>query len=393
MKLPQKRVVMLKWIMRSETTGVPTSAPVCVDLPGTGTAQARRQVLTEAGRKNALDGQEPAMAKKNPQRGQSPDPADPRFQGLSECLTIDQMIVFQMAFEHLANGFAACERKTGITAKRIHTAVQNIEEALGLREGTVENDSASANPELTKSGRFHAKLGELLEQLLRLKAELERPPQQVSIAGQEFTLMWLLPRALEASGVLRTHPAMTLDLHRCRPDEGSHMLQQGKVHLVLGPSPRAVPSRHQSQQVAEVRCGLIFHEAHRQAVGKDKNDVRIYDLKDYPIFVVRPEIAPAFDLQRRLSEDRRLAGARLMMVDSNAYIYHYVARQLGVGLFFETKHNPYPETPDIHVTDVIVDAPERAFPAATFHLFWEATRERSPEVEAVRQAIIDFGRP
>lgn len=330
-----------------------------------------------------------ARAKKQPQRD-----------GLGENVTIDQLLLFRSVFGQLKTGqsLRTASRAVGTTESKLKTSLDNVAVGLGLSRGQLLDQARAADHENTSVGRFHARIGQILDDLLQVRSEITRTPQRVLIAGGELMLFWLLPRVLKQYELMNRFPRMTLDLRRVLPSDGIKALQLGKADLLLGASPEGMAGSIESHRILEVKCGLIFHRTHAEKSGKEPHQVRLHDLSEYPIFVVRPEAAPFFMLERFLPH--RFRNGRLVYVDSNMYMYNYVVRGIGVGISYEPKVNPFGDAEqrfsptnidgDLFITPLHLEPP---IPPAVFHIFWAADmphRKMSREASAIKDAVIDF---
>ena len=320
-------------------------------------------------------------------------PSRVSHEGLLHQMSIQHLLIFRDAFRNPGSSLEECAATVGQPKSNVQRVMKEVQKGLelGLKgKETIWEQARSAHPEDTIAGKFYSVVCELIEGLSRVKANRDKPRSRIFVAGGEFALICVMPRVLQKSGFLLNNPKMTLDLSRLLPEEAVRAVELGQADIALTPSPgRATTVK--SHNLLQAGCGFINHEAQATHINKDPADLNPKDFKGVPIFVIRHEAAPTFTLSQYLKDAMKTwQSDQVIYVDSLSYVFHYVAKQLGVGLYYIPAFNPYdPLPPGVNVIPLKAEPP---YPDAVFHLYW-IEKNLTQEAEELRQAIIKYADP
>ena len=206
-------------------------------------------------------------------------------------------------------------------------------------------------------------------------------------AAANFSILYLLPRALQASAFLRDHADVELDIAHADWQEFLRDLVRGQADLALGPEvPRErLPGNIVAEPVLRMRRALIGHaDYHPVLTAAPPGEILLAELRYETVFVLSGDRVPLFPMRQYLPAP--VPPGRRIYVDSILHMYAFVKQGLGLALGYEKRFG----LDDLGEALKAVEFPEDVLPPAVICLFHRNDVHLPPELLALAAAIREY---
>jgi DNA-binding transcriptional LysR family regulator len=312
-------------------------------------------------------------------------------------LSVRQMLLFEKMYPLLKAGMSKDESLRSLqieaTSNTVDTMLRNLNTAFKLPAlGELQEQASSPEHSKTAAGIVYNGVVEALNIIRCLLPMVERAEHCVPIASSEYLLTWFFPQLLDGSKkdtFLDKNEKMTLDLRRHLPAECIKELESERVELAVIAAPNPLDSsKFECTRLFGIYHSLIYH-ADLPGFPRQKTagSIRPSDFsKETPIFIVRPEIAPASKLLEALKAETK-AEHRFVYVDSVLYMYNFVAKKAGIGIYVADLYNPFF---DKHGEKVHQSPLDNNYLPVEISLLHRKKHTLSIEAEIVKRRILDL---